>query len=63
MRRRQSDDQLRLDFRIEPRASAYAERLWRGPATGGWVEAQPRLVRHRERLINRQGLSRIRYLV
>ena len=31
--------------RIEPRASAYAERLWRGPFTGGWVEATTRLVR------------------
>lgn len=39
--------------RIEPRASAYAERLWRGPATGGWVEAERRLVRHRERLVTR----------
>ena len=39
--------------RIEPLASAYAERLWQGPATGGWVEAERRLVRHRERLVTR----------
>jgi len=39
--------------RIEPRASAYAERLWRGPYTGGWVEATTRLVRHRDRLVSR----------
>ena len=43
------------DSRIEPRASAYAERLWRGPATGGWVEAERRLVRHRARLVARQA--------
>ena len=33
--------------RIEPRAAAYGERLWRGPETGGWLEAERRLVRHR----------------
>ena len=42
--------------RIEPRASAYGERLWRGPRTGGWQEAERRLVRHRERLV-RRGVS------
>ena len=31
--------------RIEPRAAAYAERLWRGSNTGSWQEAEPRLVR------------------
>ena len=39
--------------KIEPRASAYGERLWLGPATGGWVEAERRLVVHRERLARR----------
>ena len=39
--------------RIEPRAAAYGERLWRGPRTGGWQEAERRLVRHRERLVRR----------
>lgn len=39
--------------RIEPRASAYGERLWRGPATGHWVEAERRLVNHRERIAAR----------
>ena len=42
--------------RIEPRAAAYGERLWRGPRTGGWREAERRLVRHRERLV-RRGVS------
>ena len=31
--------------KLEPRAAAYAERLWRGPSTGGWLEAERRLVR------------------
>jgi len=39
--------------KIEPRASAYAERLWKGPKTGSWLEAERRLVRHRERLVRR----------
>ena len=28
---------MQIFWRIEPRASAYAERLWRGPLTGNWV--------------------------
>ena len=41
-------------LRIEPRASAYAERLWRGPLTSSnWVEAERRLVIHRERIARR----------
>ena len=32
--------------KIEPRASAYAERLWKGPTTGSWLEAERRLVRY-----------------
>ena len=42
--------------RIEPRAAAYGERLWRGPETGGWLEAERRLVRHRARLVARQAI-------
>ena len=41
-------------LRIEPRAAAYAERLWRGPLTSSnWVEAERRLVIHRERIARR----------
>jgi len=39
--------------RIEPRAAAYGEQLWRGPITGGWLEAERRMVRHRVRLVDR----------
>jgi len=39
--------------RLEPRASAYGEQLWRGPSTGKWIEAERRLVRHRVRLVDR----------
>merc|ERR1712037_265284 len=39
--------------RIEPRASAYGERLWRGAVTGDWFDAERRLVIHRERLAKR----------
>ena len=39
--------------RIEPRAAAHAERMWRGARTGAWQEAERRLVRHRERLVSR----------
>jgi len=39
--------------RIEPRAAAYGEQLWRGPATGSWLEAERRMVRHRGRLVDR----------
>merc|ERR1740124_72015 len=39
--------------RIEPRASAYGEQLWRGPSTGSWMEAERRMVRHRVRLVDR----------
>lgn len=39
--------------RLEPRAAAYGEQLWRGPSTGTWVEAERRLVRHRTRLVDR----------
>lgn len=40
--------------RIEPRASAFGERLWRGPLTGGWFDAERRLVLHRNRLASRE---------
>jgi len=49
-------DGLSMMTRIEPRASAYGERLWRGPLTGDWVEAERRLVIHRDR-IARRGIS------
>ena len=39
--------------RLEPRAAAYGEQLWRGPGTGGWLEAERRMVRHRVRLVDR----------
>ena len=38
---------------MEPRASAFAERLWLGVDAGGWREAEPRMVRHRMRLVDR----------
>merc|ERR1719334_2612814 len=46
-------DGINMMAKIEPRASAYAERLWKEPHTGGWVEAERRLVVHRERLVRR----------
>jgi len=46
-------DAASMMSKIEPRASAYAERLWRGPLTGNWVEAERRLVIHRERIAGR----------
>ena len=38
---------------MEPRTSAYGERLWLGDRAGGWREAHGRLVHHRERLVQR----------
>ena len=46
-------DYMSLMSKVEPRASAYAERLWRGPSAGKWREAESRMVRHRERLRER----------
>ena len=43
-------DEMSLMAKIEPRAAAYGERLWRGPSAGGWRDAETRMVRHRERL-------------
>ncbi len=37
-------------MKIWPRTAAYAERLWSEP-TMTWREAEPRFLRHRERLI------------
>ena len=48
----QTDD-MSLMAKVEPRAAAYAERLWRGPSAGKWREAESRMVRHRERLRER----------
>jgi hexosaminidase len=49
-------DYMSLMSKIEPRASAYGERLWRGPSAGTWRQAESRMVRHRERLRER-GVS------
>jgi len=46
-------DGLNMMAKIEPRASAHGEQMWKGPETGGWVEAERRLVVHRERLAAR----------
>eukprot|EP00092_Neocalanus_flemingeri_P015685 GFUD01016979.1.p1 GENE.GFUD01016979.1~~GFUD01016979.1.p1 ORF type:complete len:641 (+),score=196.19 GFUD01016979.1:63-1985(+) len=46
-------DGMSLMAKVEPRAAAYAERLWRGPSAGGWRQAETRMVRHRERLRER----------
>jgi len=46
-------DYMSLMSKVEPRASAYGERLWRGPGAGSWREAETRMVRHRERLRER----------
>lgn len=43
-------DHLTLDGRIWPRLSALAERLWIDP-TDDWREAEPRMLIHRERLV------------
>lgn len=46
-------DGMSLMSKVEPRAAAYAERLWRGPSAGKWREAESRMVKHRDRLIER----------
>ena len=46
-------DGMTLMAKVEPRAAAYGERLWRGGSAGEWREAETRMVRHRERLIER----------
>lgn len=46
-------DGMSLMSKVEPRAAAYGERLWRGPSAGGWRQAEPRMVRQRERLSKR----------
>ena len=38
---------------MEPRTSAYGERLWLGDRAGGWRQAHARMVHHRERLVQR----------
>lgn len=50
----QTDDQA-LDDRTWPRLSAFAERLWTDPSTG-WRQAEPRMLIHRERLVE-NGIS------
>jgi len=49
-------DYMSLISKIEPRASAYGEKMWRGPSAGTWREAETRMVRHRDRLRER-GVS------
>ncbi|CAD7003068.1 chitooligosaccharidolytic beta-N-acetylglucosaminidase [Ceratitis capitata] len=43
-------DELTLDYRLWPRSSALAERLWSNPASG-WRDAESRILNHRERLV------------
>lgn len=50
----QADEHV-LDGRFWPRASALAERLWSDPTTS-WREAEPRMLEHRERLVQ-NGLA------
>lgn len=48
-------DEFVVDARFWPRASAMAERLWSDPQTS-WRDAEPRMLIHRERLIQ-NGIS------
>lgn len=48
-------DELTLDARLWPRASAMAERLWTNPATE-WKTAETRMLTHREELV-RNGVG------
>jgi len=43
-------DELSVDQRFWPRASAMAERLWTNP-TDSWHQAEARILNHRERLV------------
>ncbi|KAK3884866.1 hypothetical protein Pcinc_010885 [Petrolisthes cinctipes] len=45
-------DEEAVDARLWPRGAALAERLWTNPSTG-WVDAEYRLIHHRQRLVQR----------
>lgn len=45
-----------MEGKLWPRASALAERLWTDPDSG-WYAAEPRMVNHRQRLVQRGILA------
>ena len=44
-------------FKMEPKTSAFGERLWRGDEAGSWREAFERIVHHRQRLVRRRIMA------
>lgn len=48
-------DSASVDAKIWPRSAALAERLWSEP-NSGWIHAEHRMLRHRERFVKR-GIS------
>ncbi|XP_008558028.1 chitooligosaccharidolytic beta-N-acetylglucosaminidase [Microplitis demolitor] len=49
-------DSTSVDSRLWPRSAALAERLWAEPSSS-WRNAEPRILRHRERLVTRGILA------